>query len=51
VYRPHMDGAWPKSGFTDNTYDYDCSNGNSSSFYTLLIYLNEGKIINLSVLK
>lgn len=44
VYRPHIDGAWPKSSYDTETkqYVYDASNGSSWSRLTMVIYLNEG---------
>lgn len=44
VYRPHIDGAWPKSSYDLDTreYVYDASEGTSWSKLTMVIYLNEG---------
>ena len=39
-YRPHIDGAWPKSGVENGKYVYDVD-GESWSRLTFLIYLND----------
>mmetsp|Transcript_15060 Transcript_15060/g.21327 ORF Transcript_15060/g.21327 Transcript_15060/m.21327 type:complete len:629 (+) Transcript_15060:71-1957(+) len=43
IYRPHIDGSWPKSGIDPNTgtYTTDVSAGRQRSRYTFLIYLND----------
>ncbi|KAJ3215945.1 hypothetical protein HDU67_010176 [Dinochytrium kinnereticum] len=43
VYRPHIDGAWPKSGVDplSGEYVYDASGGKAWSRMTFLIYLNQ----------
>lgn len=42
-YRCHIDGAWPPSGISATTgeYQYDASEGKQSSLFTFLIYLND----------
>ncbi|KAJ3196024.1 hypothetical protein HK101_010348 [Irineochytrium annulatum] len=40
LYRPHIDGAWPRSSIGE--YVYDASEGHTWSKSTFLIYLNEG---------
>ncbi|KAJ3067647.1 hypothetical protein HDU98_009143 [Podochytrium sp. JEL0797] len=44
LYRPHIDGGWPKSEYDLETekYTFDASNGTTWSRMTFLIYLNEG---------
>ncbi|KAJ3299634.1 hypothetical protein HDU76_006256 [Blyttiomyces sp. JEL0837] len=44
VYRPHIDGAWPRSHYDPETkeYTFDASNNTTWSRLTFLIYLNEG---------
>ncbi|KAJ3107478.1 hypothetical protein HDU97_004074 [Phlyctochytrium planicorne] len=42
VYRPHIDGAWPRSALgPDGEYIYDDSNGKTWSRMTFLVYLNQ----------
>ena len=42
VYRPHVDGAWPASGISeDGKYVYDAYEGERYSRMTFLMYLNE----------
>merc|ERR1719329_625594 len=42
VYRPHIDGAWPRSGYgPGGQYKYDVD-GKETSRLTLVVYLNEG---------
>lgn len=42
VYRPHIDGSWPESRITEKeTYETDDTSGNTKSFLTFLIYLND----------
>lgn len=40
IYRPHIDGAWPRSGMKDGEYCYDMY-GNERSRLTMLLYLND----------
>ncbi|ORY52358.1 hypothetical protein BCR33DRAFT_655362 [Rhizoclosmatium globosum] len=44
IYRPHIDGGWPKSEYDveTETYTFDASGGTTWSRLTFLIYLNEG---------
>ncbi|KAJ3356997.1 hypothetical protein HDU83_009167 [Entophlyctis luteolus] len=44
IYRPHIDGGWPKSEYNEDTqeYSFDASSGSVWSRLTFLIYLNEG---------
>jgi hypothetical protein len=43
VYRPHIDGAWPGSGLTDDgIYTDDIYNNDRHSRLTFLVYLNGG---------
>lgn len=43
VYRPHIDGAWPGSGFdADGKYTDDAYKGDRYSRLTFLVYLNGG---------
>ncbi|KAI9351283.1 hypothetical protein BDR26DRAFT_815797, partial [Obelidium mucronatum] len=44
IYRPHIDGGWPKSEYDveKEKYTFDASNGTTWSRLTFLIYLNEG---------
>ncbi|KAI8829270.1 hypothetical protein BJ741DRAFT_623473 [Chytriomyces cf. hyalinus JEL632] len=44
IYRPHIDGGWPKSEYNvdTDTYTFDASQGSTWSRRTFLIYLNEG---------
>lgn len=43
VYRPHIDGAWPGSGFdADGKYTDDAYKGTRVSRLTFLVYLNGG---------
>jgi hypothetical protein len=41
VYRPHLDGSWPESGM-DEEGNYTCdTTGQTKSYWTFLIYLND----------
>ncbi|KAI8832709.1 hypothetical protein BC829DRAFT_428555 [Chytridium lagenaria] len=56
VYRPHIDGAWPKSGVDPESgeYIYDGSGGTTWSRMTFLIYLNqnfEGGVMDARAVK
>ncbi|KAI8850134.1 hypothetical protein BC829DRAFT_425201 [Chytridium lagenaria] len=56
VYRPHIDGAWPKSGVDPESgeYIYDASGGTTWSRMTFLIYLNqnfEGGVMDARAVK
>ncbi|KAJ3106646.1 hypothetical protein HK100_003705 [Physocladia obscura] len=44
IYRPHIDGGWPKSDYDEKAdkYTFDASGGTVWSRLTFLIYLNEG---------
>ena len=41
VYRPHVDGAWPGSGFSEGKVLFDAF-GDRWSRLTFLLYLNDG---------
>ena len=40
-YRPHIDGAWPGSGFRDGAYVYNVTPG-AYSCLTVVVYCNDG---------